>query len=81
MQNPINFSKMNGAGNDIIVADLRGHQTYISTQAAIALASEGNIPYDQLMEIRDPKNPENDAGVRILNCDGSEAQACGNGMR
>ncbi|MFK7901693.1 MAG: diaminopimelate epimerase, partial [Nitratireductor sp.] len=46
-----------------------------------ALASEGNIPYDQLMEIRDPKNPENDAGVRILNCDGSEAQACGNGMR
>lgn len=75
------FFKMNGAGNKILVVDLRGRENYITTQAAIALAGETAMPYDQLMEIRSPKNPQNDAGIRILNNDGSEAQACGNGTR
>lgn len=75
------FFKMNGAGNKILVADLRGRENYITTQAAIALAQEDAMPYDQLMEIRSPKNPQNDVGIRILNCNGSEAQACGNGTR
>lgn len=81
MNNTVPFHKMNGAGNKILVADLRGQNEYITTQAAIALAAENAMPYDQLMEIRSPKNSENDAGIRILNCDGSEAQACGNGTR
>lgn len=81
MNNTVPFFKMNGAGNKILVVDLRGQDNYITTQAAIALAAETALPYDQLMEIRSPKNPENDAGIRILNCDGSEAQACGNGTR
>lgn len=81
MNHAVPFYKMNGAGNKILVADLRGREKYITTQAAIALAAENAMPYDQLMEIRSPKNPQNDVGIRILNCDGSEAQACGNGTR
>lgn len=77
----IPFAKMNGAGNKIIVADMRGQDSYITPEAAIALADETAIPFDQLMEIRTPKHQGDDAGVRILNSDGSEAQACGNGMR
>lgn len=81
MNQAVPFFKMNGAGNKILVVDLRGREKYITTQAAIALAGETAMPYDQLMEIRSPKNPQNDVGIRILNCDGSEAQACGNGTR
>lgn len=79
--NTIPFVKMNGAGNKIIVADMRGQEAYIASEAAIELAKAENIPFDQLMEIRDPKNPADDVGIRILNSDGSEAQACGNGTR
>lgn len=80
-ENWIPFVKMNGAGNAIIVADMRGREDYISEQAAIALASEDAVPFDQLMEVRTPKNEGDDAGIKILNSDGSEAQACGNGTR
>ena len=81
MSNSIPFEKMNGAGNQIIVADMRGQETYIQPEAAIALAAADAIPFDQLMEIRSPKVDKFDAGVLIHNSDGSKAGACGNGMR
>jgi diaminopimelate epimerase len=39
------------------------------------------VPYDQLMALYPPRTPGTDAFVRIYNNDGSEAGACGNGMR
>lgn len=77
----IPFAKMNGAGNSIIVADMRGHDEYLQSEAAIALAQPDAMPFDQLMEIRSPKGEGFDAGILIYNSDGSEAGACGNGMR
>ncbi len=77
----IPFVKMNGAGNEILVADMRGREDYIRPEAAIALAAPEAIPFDQLMEIRTPKGEGFDAGILIHNCDGSQAGACGNGMR
>ncbi|MGB7286392.1 MAG: diaminopimelate epimerase, partial [Salaquimonas sp.] len=81
MTTMIPFVKMNGAGNAILVADMRGEESYIQPEAAIALAAADAVPFDQLMEIRSPKANAFDAGILIHNSDGSKAGACGNGMR
>jgi len=73
------FVKMNGVGNEIVVVDLRSAPGKIAPEEARAAASA--IPYDQLMALYPPRTPGTDAFVRIYNSDGSEAGACGNGMR
>lgn len=75
------FAKMNGAGNEIIVADMRARVDRISPAAAIALALDPATRFDQIMAIHDPKTAGTGYFVDILNSDGSRAQACGNGMR
>ena len=75
------FFKMNGAGNKIIVADMRGSAAKVTPQAAIALAGDEATHFDQLMAVYDPALTTRDADITILNNDGSEAEACGNGMR
>jgi len=75
------FSKMNGLGNKIIVADMRGRKEKISSQAAIRIAADESTSFDQIMEVRDADHEAIDARLRIINSDGSEAEACGNGTR
>lgn len=75
------FAKMNGLGNDIIVADMRGRSDRVTPTAALALASDKQTHFDQIMAIHDPRTPGTGWFVDILNSDGSSAQACGNGMR
>jgi len=75
------FIKMNGLGNEIVVVDLRGQSGAISEAEARAAAAPHGAPYDQLMALHAPRTPGTDAYVRIYNSDGSEAGACGNGMR
>ena len=72
------FVKMNGLGNEIVIVDLRGAPEPIG--AAEARAAARHEPYDQLMALY-PGRGGIDAAVRIYNNDGSEAGACGNGMR
>jgi diaminopimelate epimerase len=72
------FVKMNGLGNEIVIVDLRGGASPID--AAEARAAARQEPYDQLMALYPPRGDE-DASIRIYNNDGSEAGACGNGMR
>ncbi|MCR5857137.1 diaminopimelate epimerase [Mesorhizobium sp. J428] len=72
---------MNGLGNEIIVADMRGTSARVSPAAAVALNADPATKFDQIMAIHDPKTPGTDYYVEILNSDGSRAQACGNGMR
>ena len=79
--NRIPFVKMNGIGNKIIVADMRGRKDMITADAAISLARPDAIPFDQIMEVRDPEAGGHDYNIRILNSDGSQAEACGNGTR
>jgi len=50
------FAKMNGLGNKIIVADMRGRSDRIAPTAAIRLAGEEATSFDQIMAIHDPKN-------------------------
>ena len=45
------------------------------------MASPDGAPYDQLMALYPPRTPGTEAFIRIYNSDGSEAGACGNGMR
>ncbi|MEM7301392.1 MAG: diaminopimelate epimerase [Pseudomonadota bacterium] len=77
----VSFTKMNGLGNKIIVADMRGRVDEITPQAAIALAGDDATSFDQIMAVRDARSTSSDAAIRILNSDGSPAEACGNGMR
>ena len=76
-----NFARMNGAGNVILVADMRGLADRVSPPAAIALAADPATDFDQIMAIHDPRTPGTAGFIEILNSDGSRAQACGNGMR
>lgn len=75
------FAKMNGLGNDIVVADMRGRTDRVSATAAIALNSDPSTKFDQIMAIHDPRTPGTFGYIEILNSDGTMAQACGNGMR
>ena len=73
------FVKMNGVGNAIVVVDMRANPQSIT--AADARAAAVAAPYDQLMAVYPPRATGTDAYVCIFNNDGSEAGACGNGMR
>ena len=76
------FAKMNGIGNEIVVVDLRDHPAGVTAADARAVAApDGGVPYDQLMVLQPPRLQGTEAFVRIYNNDGSEAAACGNGMR
>jgi len=75
------FAKMNGAGNEIIVADMRGRADRVTAAAAIALNADQATHFDQIMAIHDARTPGTGWFIDILNSDGSKAQACGNGTR
>ena len=79
--NGVPFLKMNGLGNQIIVADMRGRADRVTPAAAIALNATAGTGFDQIMAIHDPKTPGTAHYIEIINSDGSLAQACGNGMR
>lgn len=75
------FVKMNGLGNEIVVLDLRADPVAVSATEAKALARPAALPFDQMMVLYPPRTASTEAFVRIYNADGSEAGACGNGMR
>ena len=75
------FLKMNGLGNQIIVADMRGRADRVAPAAAIAINATPGTAFDQIMAVHDPRTPGTANYIEIINSDGSVAQACGNGMR
>jgi diaminopimelate epimerase len=81
MSATVEFAKMNGLGNKILVVDMRGRADKVTPVAAIALNAAPDTQFDQIMAIHDPKAEGTDAWIDILNSDGSKAQACGNGTR
>lgn len=71
---------MHGAGNDFVILDARAAALPISSAGARWLADRNRgVGADQIIRLE----PAADADVfmRILNPDGSEAQACGNATR
>ena len=75
------FLKMNGLGNEIIVADMRQRADRVTPEAAIAINRDPATKFDQIMAIHQPRTPGTFAYLEILNSDGSLAEGCGNGMR
>ena len=76
------FTKMHGLGNDFVVIDARGSELALDAARARIIADRRiGIGCDQLIVIEAPRNKRADAFMRILNPDGSEAGACGNGTR
>jgi len=81
MSAAIPFRKMNGIGNEIVMVDLRGSSVVFSADQARAIAEKPKSHFDQMMVLHAPKTAGTEAYVRIYNTDGSESEACGNGMR
>ncbi len=75
------FHKMNGLGNEILVVDLRGRREAMTAAAARDIAGQPGLAFDQMMVLTDARKPGTEAYIQIFNVDGSEAEACGNGMR
>jgi len=83
-QNPLigrEVHKMNGAGNAILVLDLRGAGFLPGAEDARALACAPGLGYDQLMVLGDPCARDEAAFMTIFNQDGSLSASCGNGTR
>ena len=65
------FARMNGIGNEIIVADMRGRADRVLPAAAIALNADPATKFDQIMAIHDARTPGTAWYLDILNSDGS----------
>jgi len=73
--------RMNGAGNVILVLDMRGSAASPSPEDARAIHRARGLAYDQMMVLGDPTTRGTAADVLIFNNDGTLAGACGNGTR
>ncbi|MCX7899435.1 MAG: diaminopimelate epimerase [Methylocystis sp.] len=73
--------RMNGAGNEILVLDLRDVGHMLTPAEARAIARTPRLHFDQLMTLHAPRDAGADAFMRIYNVDGSLSGACGNGAR
>jgi diaminopimelate epimerase len=74
-------TRMNGAGNAILVLDMRGSPYRFAPEDARAIHRAPGLAYDQMMALFDPATARTAARVLIANNDGTLAEACGNGTR
>jgi len=80
MTQTIQFTKMQGAGNDFMVIDAINQKINLSTQQIQALADrQFGVGFDQLLLVE--RSDVADFKYRIFNSDGGEVSQCGNGAR
>ena len=78
----VDFTKMQGAGNDFVVLDERVRPLGLTRAQIAALADRRlGVGCDQLILLQPAHEPEAEAFLRFYNSDGSESGACGNGTR
>jgi diaminopimelate epimerase len=78
----LEFTKMHGAGNDVIVFDAPRDGSLPTPAQWRALADRHKgIGFDQAMVIEPPRRAGTQAYYRIFNADGGEVEQCGNGVR
>ncbi|MDA1091296.1 MAG: diaminopimelate epimerase [Proteobacteria bacterium] len=80
--NELSFTKMHGLGNDFVVLDARRQPVELDQASARAISDRrSGIGCDQILVIEAAADSDADIFMRILNADGSESAACGNGAR
>ncbi len=78
----LEFTKMEGAGNDFVVLDFTGRPFELKPQEIQKLAHRHfGIGCDQLHVVERPSQRGVDFRYRIFNADGGEVEQCGNGAR
>ena len=78
----LQFTKMQGLGNDFIVIDGVNQQLDINSEQARRLANRKHgVGCDQILMVEKSQQPGVDFKYRILNADGGEVEQCGNGAR
>lgn len=77
----LNFTKMNGAGNDFVLVDNRTQAVALTHEQIARLCDRHRgIGADGLLAV-EPAQQGADFRMRYYNADGSEAEMCGNGAR
>ena len=78
----IEFTKMEGIGNDFVVINAIDQQIDMTPELAQRLADRRyGIGCDQILLVEKPTSDEAAFRYRIINADGSEVGQCGNGAR
>jgi len=78
----LDFTKMNGAGNDFILVDNRDGCVVLSAAQVAGLCHrQRGVGADGLMILKPCPDAQTDWAWDFFNSDGSEAEMCGNGAR
>lgn len=78
----LNFTKMQGAGNDFVVIDSYTQPISLTTDQIKFIANRYfGVGCDQLLMVEKTDTPNVDFRYRIFNADGGEVEQCGNGAR
>lgn len=78
----VNFTKMHGLGNDVVVIDAISQSIKLHSAHVKKIAHRNfGIGCDQVLIVEPPIRPEADFYYRIYNSNGHEVEQCGNGAR
>ncbi len=78
----VEFTKMNGAGNDFVLIDNRNRKLSLLPEQIAGLCNRQKaIGADGLILLENSSNGKADYAWKFYNSDGSEAEMCGNGAR
>lgn len=78
----LNFTKMQGAGNDFVVIDSVTNPVELTTEQIQRIANRYfGVGCDQILMVESTDTPNVDFRYRIFNADGGEVEQCGNGAR
>ena len=78
----LEFSKMNGAGNDFVLVDNRTQKIKLDREQITRLCHrQRGVGADGLLLLIPPASKEADWAWEFYNSDGSSAEMCGNGAR
>ncbi|WP_025109034.1 diaminopimelate epimerase [Pseudomonas sp. H1h] len=77
----LRFSKMHGAGNDMIILDLRNAQDPSRELCKYLANRNKGIGGDMVLGVKAPRNPLSVASFDIWTAQGESSRQCGNGAR
>lgn len=78
----LEFTKMQGIGNDFVVVDAYTKPVLLSQSQIRRIADRHfGVGCDQLLMVERSTQPDTDFRYRIFNADGGEVEQCGNGAR